>query len=102
MKHGAHPDARPKIRRTSRQIADIRIEGIVQAFFQDGIGSVYRAPCLPQLKSRAERLHAQMVFLIDHETEGFIPVKDQAAACTLGSMLTTNKMTLNQDLFVQG
>ena len=54
-----------------------------------------------QLQAGADRLHAQMIFFIDHDAERLPPIHDNRAADTLGRVLATDEMALDQHLFVQ-
>jgi hypothetical protein len=71
MQHRADADAGAEIRRAGGQITQLVVEGVIQLFFQLGIQMVNRAPRLPQLQTGPQRLHPQMILLVDHHAETF-------------------------------
>ena len=101
MEHRADADARAEIRRAGRQIAKLVVEGIIQLLLQLGIQMVNRAPRLPQLQPGPQRLHPQMVLLVDHHTETFLAVQHQAAAGAFRRVFAADEMALDQNLLVE-
>jgi hypothetical protein len=101
MEHRADADARAEIRRTGRQITKFAVEGVIELLLQLGIQMVNRAPRLPQLQSGTQRLHPQMVLLVDHHAETFLAVQDEAAAGAFCRVFAADEMALHQNLFVE-
>ena len=101
MQHRADADACAEIRRARGQVAEVAVEGVIQFFFQFRIKIINRAPRLLQLQSRTQRLHPQMVFLVDHHGKSFFAVQNQAAAGAFRGVLAADEMALDKDLFVE-
>ena len=57
--------------------------------------------CLFQLKTRTNRLHPEMIFLVDHDAERLPPIHHHRAAGALRGMLATDQVALDQHLLVQ-
>lgn len=53
------------------------------------------------MQAGAQRLHAEVVFLVDHHAEGFLLVDDEAAAGALGGVLAADEVALDEDLLVE-
>src|SRR5947208_1501973 len=97
---GAPPGA--NVRRARSQISEPRIKSEVQFAFECAVDFVHQLECLFQLQPRANRLHPQMIFFVDHDANGLPSIHHYSAASTFGRMLATDQMTLYQHLPVQG
>ena len=101
MQHRADADARAEIRRAGGQVAEFGAESVIQFLLQRGIHLVNGAPGLPQLQAGTQRLHPQMILLVDHHAERFLAVQDQAAAGAFRGVFAADEMALDQNLLVQ-
>jgi hypothetical protein len=101
MEHCADADAGTEISGAGGKVTDIRAEGVFELPFEGGIRLINGEPGLLELEAGAERLHAEMVLLIDHDAKGFVAIEDQAAAGILGGVFAANEMALDENLFVQ-
>ncbi len=101
MQHGTDPDASPNICGAGSQVAQFRVESVIQLLFEGRICLVDGSPCLAQLQTRPQGLHAEVVLLVDHEAKGFVPIQHETAAGALGGVLAADEMTFHQDLFIE-
>ncbi len=101
MQHRAHADAGAEIRRTRGQITEFVVEGEIQFFLQRGIQLVHRLPRLARLETGPQRLHPQMILLVDHHRESFRAVHDQPAADIFRGVFAADEMALDEQLLVQ-
>ena len=101
MQHGAHADARAEVGRARGQVTQFVAEGVRELLLQLGIQPVNRAPRLPQLQAGAQRLHPQVVLLVNHHAKRFVAIQHQAAAGTFRGMFAADEVPLHQDLLVQ-
>ena len=102
MQHRTDTDAGADVCRAGRQVAELGAEGELQFLFEHRIGLIDGAPGLAKLQSGAERLHPQVILLVDHHAERFLAVQHQATAGAFGGMLPADEMALDQNLLVQG
>ena len=92
-----HPG--PDVGGTGGQITELFIKCEVELAFQHCINAVDQLKSLRQVKSAGNGLHAQVIFLIDHDAQGLCRVDDHCATHALGRMLATDQMSLHQYLF---
>ena len=90
MQHrgGAHPSTH--IRRARGQVSKPRVESKIQFAFKSGIDFIDKFEGLFQLQTRTNRLHPQMIFFVDHDTEGLPPIYDHRAASALRCVFATD------------
>jgi hypothetical protein len=101
MKHRGGPHAGADVRRASRQITEPRVIGEIQFSFQRAVHFIDQLKCALQLQAGANRLHPQMVFLVDHDAQGLPAVHDHRAPDALRRMLAADQMALDQHLLFQ-
>src|SRR5215469_7620115 len=101
MQHGADPNPCTYISRAGGQVTQLRVKGVIELLFEKGVRGVDSGPGLAKLKPRAERLHPEMVLLINHDAQGFVPVQNQSAAGALGGVLATDQMPLDENLLIE-
>ena len=100
VEHRAHTDARAEVGRAGSQVTEVGREGVIEPFLERGVHLVNRQPGGAELQARPQRLHAQMVFLVDHHAERFLFVQHQPAADIFGGVLAADQMALDQNLLV--
>ena len=77
MEHHGSAHSRSQIGRAGGQKSEMRIEGIRNPAGEGVVELVDPVPDRFQLKAGTQGLNAEMVLLVDHGREGFIPVRDQ-------------------------
>jgi hypothetical protein len=90
-----------EVGRTGGEVTQVGRVGVIQFLFELAVDLIDGAPGLLQLQAGPQRLHPQMIFLIDHHTERFLAIQHQAAAGTLGSVFAADQMAFHQNIFVQ-
>ena len=98
MQHRGRAHSSTDVRRACGQISKPRIEGEVQFAFERAIDFIDEFECLFQLQAGTNRLHPQMIFLVDHDAKSLPPIHDDCAAGALGGVLATDQMAFHQDL----
>ena len=53
------------------------------------------------MQPRTDRLHAQVILLVDHNAEGLLAIHDHGAADAFGGVLAADEMALDQDLLLE-
>src|SRR6185437_645711 len=101
MQHGRSPYTGADVGRASCEVSKLIVKGKVKRHFQLAICLVNHVEYFSQLEARANGLHAQMVFFVDHETEGLSGIHHNSTSRSFGRMLPTDKVTLYQNLFFQ-
>src|SRR3569832_392465 len=101
MKHGADANAGTYISRARRKVTPIGVEGEIQTLFQLRIRLINGSPSLTKLKSRTQRLHSEVVLLVNHHAKRFFPVQHQPTAGALGGMFAADQVALHEDLLIE-
>jgi hypothetical protein len=101
VQHGADPDTGAQIGRASSEVPNVRVKSVIEFLLQLGIDLINGLPGLLQLQPGAQRLHPQMILLIDHDAERLFAIENQAAAGILGRVFPANQVPLDQDIFVE-
>ncbi len=70
--HDGEADAGADVGWAGGEVAPAREEGVIDATFDGVIDGVEAVVDLFQLRTGCEDLHAQVVFLVDHDAQGFI------------------------------
>ena len=77
------------------------MKGKLEQGFEFAVRLVNHREDLSQLQAAADRLHPQMILLIDHETQTLRGIHDNCAANALGGMLTADQMPFHKNLLFQ-
>jgi len=96
---GAHAGA--NVRGARGQVSQPRIESEIQFAFERAVDLVHQLKRLFQLETRANRLHPQMIFFVDHNAKSLPPIHHHRAARALSGMLAADQVALHQHLPVQ-
>ena len=101
MKHGgsAHPGA--DVSRAGGEVAEGGGERKFEFVLESGIEFVSGFPCLEKVEAGAEGLEADMILLVDHHGEGFVPIDHQATSGVFRSVFATDKMFFHEELLIQ-
>ena len=100
MQHGADANAGADVGGASGQIAEVVREGVLEPLLQNRVDLVDGLPRGAKLEAGPQRLHAQMVFLVDHDAERSLFVEHQPAANAFGRVLPADEVALDQDLLI--
>ena len=99
VQHRGSAHAGADVGRARGQITELRIVGEIEFALERAVDFIDQLERALQLQTGADRLHAQMIFFVDHDAERLPAIHDNGAADTFGRMLATNEMTFDQDLF---
>lgn len=104
VEHDRNADACADVGGASSEIAEAAGVGVVEFLFEDIIDVVDLLPGLAELHSRAENLHAQVVFLIDHDGEGFVAADGHGAGylVVIRSVLSRDEVSFDQQFAIEG
>ena len=83
------------------EIAELLIVGEVEFAFERAVHFVDQLEGAFQLQAGADRLHAQMILLVDHDAERLLAIHDHRAADALGGVLAADEMALDEHLFFE-
>src|SRR4030095_4215712 len=101
MEHGRSAHAGPDVCRASGEIAEALIVGDVEFAFESAVNLVDQFERAFQLQSRANRLHPEMLFLVNHDAERLLAIHDHRTANALGGVLATDEMAFDKHLFFE-
>ena len=101
MEHGRGAHTGANIRRAGGEVTEGGREGEFEFVFEGCIELVGGFPGFEKMESRAEGLKADMIFLVDHDREGFVAVHDEAAPSVLGGMFAADEVFFDEKLFVE-
>ena len=76
------------------------IKGIGQIGFKGRVDLIEGPIGGEKLQAGANRLHPEVVLLVDHYADGLLPIHHRAATNTLGGMLATDEMPFDEDLLL--
>src|SRR4051812_9586422 len=99
MQHRGSAHTCAHIRGASSQITELWVIGEIEFALEGAVNFINQFESSLQLQAGADRLHTQVIFLIDHDAERLPAIHDNGAANTFGSMLAANQMALDQNLF---
>ena len=101
MKHrgSAHPGA--DVRRTRRQVTELRVVGEIEFRFERAVHFVDELEGALQLQTRPDRLHPQMIFFVHHDAQGLAAIHDDGAADAFRGVLAADEVALDEDLFLE-
>jgi len=101
MEHGGGAHTGANIGRAGGKVAEGGREGEFEFVFEGCIELVGGFPSFEKMEARAEGLKADMIFLVDHDREGFVAVHDEAAPSVLGSVFAADEVFFDEKLFVE-
>src|SRR6476469_9681877 len=99
MEHCRSAHASADVCRASRKIPETLIVGDVEFAFESAVNFVDQFERAFQLQSRANRLHPEMIFLVDHDAKRLLAIHDDRTATAFGGVLPTDEMALDEHLF---
>ena len=99
--HGAcaHPGA--DIGGAGGEVAQLVVESEVERLLELRVGAVDHRVDLLELESGADRLHPEVILLVDHEAEGLLGIHHHGAARTARRMLAADEVTFHEDLLLE-
>ncbi len=101
VQHDAGPHAGADIGRASRQVAELFAESVTDTLLEQVVDLVNILPGLVEREAAAHDLKPQMIFLVDHEADGFMWSECDAAWSFGGGQLATNELPFHEKLPIQ-
>ena len=101
VQHGRGAHAGANIRGAGGEITEVGIKSEIQRGLELAIHAVDHVEDIAKLEPAADRLHAEVVLLVDHDAEGLAGIRHHRAADGFGSVLAADEVTLDKDLFFQ-
>ena len=101
VQHGRRAHAGADIRGACGEVAEVRAEGEFQTLLELGVHAVDHFKNIVELQTATDRLHAEVVLLVDHHAERLWRVHHHGTAHALSGVLATDEMPLDEDLFFQ-
>ena len=101
MEHGGGAHAGADIRRASGQITEPRVVGEIEFRLERAVHFIDELERALQLQTRADRLHPQVIFLVDHDAQRLPAIHDHGAAHALRRMFAADEVALDQYLLLQ-
>lgn len=102
MEHGGGTHSGADVGRAGGEVAEGWGEREFEFVLQGGVEFVGGLPSLEEMEARAEGLKADVVLLVDHDGEGFVPVHHQAAPGVFGGMFAADQVFFHEKLLVEG
>ena len=101
MQHHAGAHARADVGGTGGQVAELLAEGVADPLLEQVVHAVDVLPCLVEGEAAAHHLEAEVVFLVDHQADGFLGSEGDAARPLGGGQLAADELPFHQQLPVQ-
>ena len=92
VEHGGGAHAGSDISGAGGEVAEGGGKRELELILERGVQLVGRLPCFEKLKAGAQGLQSNMILLVDHDGEGFVPIHHQAAAGIFGGMFSADEM----------
>jgi len=99
--HHTHPEPGADVRRAGGEIAKLLVEGVVHAAFQNIIQPRDLPPGGIQIEAAVHHLHAEMIFLVDHQAVGFLPVDRSGAGTVAFGQFVADELSLDEELPIE-
>ena len=99
--HGRGAEAGADIGRARREVTEFRMERVGHAILEEEVGFVVDLVGLAQLQPRQQRLHAQVILLVDHDAELLVAADHHRAARAFRGVLAADEVAFDEDLFLQ-
>ncbi len=102
MQHRRGAEAGSEICRAGCQVAQSRIKRVVHLLLKHAVQFRKSLVGLRELQAGADRLHAEMILLVEHDGKTLPPLDDRTGAIATGGVFAGNEMPLHQHLFLDG
>ena len=101
VQHRAHANAGAQVGGAGGEIAAFFRVGKIEAMLELGVKLVDGGPGVADLQPRQQRLHAEVIFLVDHHADALVLTEHEAAAGVFRGVFAADEMSLDENLFVE-
>ena len=98
VQHHAHPHARADVGRAGGQVAELLVEGVGDVLLDEVVDAVDLLPDALQVQAALHDLHAEVVFLVDHQAELLAAVDGHGAGALALGVLAADEVPLDEQL----
>ena len=101
VQHRAHANAGAQVGGAGSEVAAFFRVGKIKSVLEVSVKLVDGVPCVFDLQSGKQRLHAEVILFVDHHADILVLTKHEAAAGVFRGVFAADEMSFDENLFVE-